>query len=287
MLNNIDGIDNIAFGADSLRNNTSGIRNLALGTSALRANTTGNSNVAAGNGALVANTTGSANMALGAGALAADTTGHDNAGIGSQALQATTTGTSNVGIGSGAGANLTTGNNNIDIANPGVAGEAGRIRIGTNGKQTTAFMAGINGVSIAGPTQPVLVNASGQLGTATASSAALKTDIRPLNPGRLLDLRPVSYRYKAAYAPLGDTGTQYGLIAEQVAKQFPALVQRDAHGKPAGVYYQQLPVLLLAKVQGQQKRIDALEAQNRRREAQNRRQQAQIDWLMRHARHHR
>jgi hypothetical protein len=43
------------------------------------------------------------------------------------------------------------------------------IRVGT--KQTKAFLAGISGTSIAGPTQPVLVNANGQLGTATAASA--------------------------------------------------------------------------------------------------------------------
>jgi hypothetical protein len=139
-------------------------------------------------------------------------------------------------------------------------------------------------------------HASGQLGTATASSAALKTDIRPLNPGRLLDLRPVSYRYKAAYAPLGDTGTQYGLIAEQVARTLPQLVQRDPLGRPTGMHYDQLPVLLLAQLQRQHQRlhfqggrlarqqneIDALKRQNQRLAHQ----QAHIQLLIRRARHH-
>ena len=42
---------------------------------------------------------------------------------------------------------------------------------GTPGTQTAAFLAGVSGVPIAGPTQTVLVNSSGQLGTAISSSA--------------------------------------------------------------------------------------------------------------------
>ena len=41
-----------------------------------------------------------------------------------------TTGSANVAIGRNAGQNLTTGSNNVDIANAGVAGESGTIRIG-------------------------------------------------------------------------------------------------------------------------------------------------------------
>jgi hypothetical protein len=54
----------------------------------------------------------------------------------------------------------------------------------------------VNGVSITGPTTPVLVNASGQLRTATASSRALKADVRPLTrrAPALPGLEPVSYR---------------------------------------------------------------------------------------------
>jgi len=87
-----------------------------------------------------------------------------------------------------------------------------------------------------------------------------------------MGLRPVSYRYRS-----GSTALQYGLIAEQVARRPPALVQRGADGRPAGVYYQELPVLLLGQVQRQQRHIHA---QDRRL----RRQQRQIDWLMRHVR---
>jgi hypothetical protein len=126
----------------------------------------------------------------------------------------------------------------------------------------------------------VLVNSAGQLGTAASSSARLKQNVRTLGAvaDRVLALRPVSYRYKPAYAH-GTNPTQYGLIAEQVAHHIPALVQYAPNGKPNGVYYQELPVLLLAQVQRQRHQIDA---QNRRLNHQ----QAQINWLMHHTHQH-
>ena len=142
-----------------------------------------------------------------------------------------------------------------------------RSESGPAGHPAGAFLAGVSGSSITGPTQTVLVNATGQLGTATASSAALKRDIRQLGPSasRVLALRPVSYRYKTGAAQL-----QYGLIAEQVARVFPALVQYGPSGKPSGVYYQELPVLLLAQLQRERTRAD--------------RQQRQLDQLAREMR---
>jgi hypothetical protein len=43
-------------------------------------------------------------------------------------------------------------------------------RIGTQGNQTRAFLQGVSGTSISGPTQRVLINANGQLGTAKAAA---------------------------------------------------------------------------------------------------------------------
>jgi hypothetical protein len=163
-----------------------------------------------------------------------------------------------VALGTGAGNKLTTGSDNVYIANRGAAGESGTIRIGAAPAQTSAFLAGVNGSSISGPTQTVLVNANGRLGTATASSRALKRYVRPLGRStgrRLLSLRPVSYRYKH-----GSSQRQFGLIAGQVARRLPALVQRGPSGRPAGVYYQELPALLLAEVKRQQREIRRLRA---------------------------
>jgi hypothetical protein len=64
----------------------------------------------------------------------------------------------------------------------------------------------------------------------------------------------VSHRYKRRYAQAGDE-RQYGLIAEQVARRLPALVDRGPNGKPAGVYYEELLGLLLAEVKRQHRAL--------------------------------
>src|SRR5262249_46987759 len=75
-------------------------------------------------------------------------------------------------LGTNAGINLTTGNNNVDIANDGKAGESKVIRIGTTGNQTRTWIAGISGRTVNGTGTPVVVNAQGQLGTASAAKPA-------------------------------------------------------------------------------------------------------------------
>jgi hypothetical protein len=77
-----------------------------------------------------------------------------------------------VALGSGAGQNLTTGSNNVAIASPGAAGESATIRIGTNAKQTAAFIAGISGASVPGNARQVLISPNGKLGTAPVRSGA-------------------------------------------------------------------------------------------------------------------
>jgi len=233
------------------------------GTQALYSNTTGFDNVASGVQALYSNTTGSDNVASGITALDQNTAGNGNVASGFEALFQNTTGANNVGLGFGAGASLTTGSHNVDIANTGVAGEAGKIRIGTKGVQSAAYLAGVSGKSIAGPAATVLVNRKGQLGTATSSERRLKRDIHPLRGAgsrRLLSLRPVSYRYRR-----GSDQRQYGLIAGQGARRLPALGQYGHRGQATGVYYQELPALLLAQVKRQQQEIQQLRKEVLRR----------------------
>jgi hypothetical protein len=132
-----------------------------------------------------------------------------------------------------------------------------------------------------------LINTTtGQLGINT-SSRRFKTDIHPLGSalGRLMALRPVSFRYKRGDVE-GPNPLEYGLIAEQVARLYPNLVAYGRDGKPLTVLYQELPALLLAQAQRQQIQIERQRLQNKALRAQNRHQQAQIDWLMRHARLH-
>jgi hypothetical protein len=257
---------NTANGASALLNNTTGSFNTAIGSGALLNNTTGYNNTANGNLALRLNTTGFRNTANGASALNDNTTGNRNTANGVFALSNNTTGSFNVALGYQAGLDLTTGNYNICIGHRGVAAESYAIRIGTTGIQTTAFVAGIRGVTTVNANAiPVLIDSAGQLGT-TSSSREVKQDIAALGAisERLLGLRPVSFRYKEQ-AARGDTTPQFGLIAEEVAEVFPELVVYDTRGRPETVKYHLLVPLLLNEVQ----RLDkAAELQRERHEAE-------------------
>jgi hypothetical protein len=139
---NTTGYYNTAAGTYALSANTTGYNNTASGYQALYANTTGHNNTAAGMNALYLNTTGFSNMAAGMSALAANTTGSNNTAAGPGALYANTTGNSNVALGYQAGNAQTTGSDNVYVANAGVAGESGTIRIGTAGTHTDTYLAG-------------------------------------------------------------------------------------------------------------------------------------------------
>ena len=63
-----------------------------------------------------------------------------------------------------------------------------------------------------------------------------------------MQLRPVTFRYKDS-AEKGPHSLQYGLIAEEVAKVYPDLVQYDKAGKPFTIYYHLLTPMLLNELQ--------------------------------------
>ena len=240
LMNNTMGVGNTATGGVALQNNTTGADNTATGQEALASNTNGIRNTATGSSALQNNTAGTSNTADGAVALYADTTGIRNTATGDAALERNTTGSGNIAVGAAAGSNLTTGNNNIDIGNVGVATDTNTIRIGTKGTQTRALIAGIYTSPVYG--SPVYVHANGRLGVAV-SSARYKRDIHDMGDAsaRLLQLRPVSFRYRQD--PKGML--QYGLVAEEVERVYPELVTRDDDGKVMGVRYDVIPALLL------------------------------------------
>jgi hypothetical protein len=193
-------------------------------------------------------------------ALYSNATGGNNTATGYHALYANTTGSHNIAVGFDAGSSLTSGSNNIDIGNTGVAGESGAIRIGTVGAQGATYVAGINGVTATSGVE-VFVTASGQLGTVT-SSRRFKRDIHDMGgvTDRLMKLRPVTFRYKQA----GESGAhplQYGLIAEEVAKVYPELVQYDRAGKPLAIYYHLLTPMLLNELQKSHRQNEILRSQ--------------------------
>jgi hypothetical protein len=242
LISNTTGSNNTANGLNALASNTTGSVNTANGVNALFHNTTGGNNTATGVGALFNNTTGSNNAGFGINALFSNTTGNVNVALGVNSLLRNTTGSSNIALGVNAGGNLTIGNSNIDIGNAGVAAEANTTRVGTQGTQRRAFIAGISGTGVTG--SPVVVNSSGQLGVAV-SSERFKEEIKRMDKASeaILALRPVTFRYKKNIDP--DGVPQFGLVAEEVAKVNPDLVVRDAKGEVYTVRYEAVNAMLL------------------------------------------
>jgi hypothetical protein len=203
--------------------------------------------------------------------------GNANSAVGFFALGNNSTGSRNVGVGQRAGWLQTTGNDNIYLANTGVAAESNTIRIGTPapgtvaGLHNRAFIAGIQGVMTGvADAIPVLIDSNGQLGT-VSSSRSVKKEIRDMGDAtaRLLDLRPVTFRYKheQTLPSGGDVPPEYGLIAEEVAEVFPDLVVYDEKGQPYTVKYHEMAPMLLNEMKKQQ---HTLEAQRQEIRAQQR-----------------
>ncbi|HEX4961869.1 MAG TPA: tail fiber domain-containing protein [Thermoanaerobaculia bacterium] len=262
---NTSGFLNTAVGTFSLDANTTGSLNTAVGTGSLPSNTTGNTNTAVGVEALNSNTTASSNTAVGYESLANATIGGNNTALGANAL-GSTNGSNNIGIGLLAGTNVTSGSYNIEIGNTAPGNESNTIRIGDVNRQTATFIAGINGATSSSGVA-VFVNANGQLGTLT-SSLRFKEDVQSMGEAShdLMKLRPVVFHYKAPYDD-GSHLLQYGLIAEEVAKVYPDLVQFDDKGQPFTVRYQSINVMLLNEIQKQKAQLDEQEARLKKLEA--------------------
>jgi hypothetical protein len=249
------GSANTALGAFSQNDTTTGSANTAVGAGSLTSNTGGGGNVAIGAGAMSFNLTGGNNVAVGLNALL-HSTGDSNTAVGTNALPSTT-GTKNIGLGLSAGGNITTGSNNIDIGNSAPGNESDTIRIGKT--QTAAYLAGVSGVTVASGVQ-VFIDSNGQLGTLT-SSARFKEDVADMagDSHMVMQLRPVTFRYKAPYDD-GSHRLQYGLIAEEVAKIDPELVQFDSDGQAQTVRYHVVNMMLLNEVQRQEAEVGTLRA---------------------------
>jgi hypothetical protein len=137
-----------------------------------------------------------------------------------------------------------------------IRGMGGAMLFGTNAS-TPAYQFGItNTGAIYNPTHGTTASAAnmfinsstGQISRST-SSRKYKRNIKTLpDAGSIIDgLRPVTYTSKCK----GDDPSQVmiGLIAEEVAEVCPELATFDKDGKPNGVQYERLAVLLLKEIQ--------------------------------------
>lgn len=259
LADNVTGNQNTAIGALSLHQTIAG-QNTATGAESLYSNTIGILNTANGIYALRANTEGMQNTASGVEALAINTTGSNNTAYGALALLNNVTGTENIAIGAYSGQNLT-GNDNIAIGDFGVAGENSTTRLG-DANQQRAFVGGIRGTTTdVADAVTVVIDSNGQLGT-ISSSRRYKQDINEMGSAsdRLLQLHPVTFRYKDTYAN-GEQPMDFGLIAEEVAEVFPELVVFNAENQPETVKYRLLSSLLLNEMQKQNSELKDLSGQ--------------------------
>jgi hypothetical protein len=123
------------------------------------------------------------------------------------------------------------------------------------------------------------------------SSERFKAEIKPMDKASeaILALKPVTFRYKKELDPKGSP--QFGLVAEQVAKVNPALVDRDGKGEIYTVRYEAVNAMLLneflkehrnvqeleATVAQQQKEIQALTASLKKQASQIQKVSAQLE----------
>jgi hypothetical protein len=285
------GNDNTAIGYGALWNNTTAHNNTAVGSGALYTQSftdanpayvtnntavgfqalysnqpgplnsvNGKNNTGVGMEALYSNTGGTGNTALGQQALSWNQTGNLNTALGRGAGR-TITGSNNIAIGADAGSGLETGNSNIHIGHTGYFYESNVMRLGDSAYQAKTYIAGIRGVTTSAANAiPVLIDANGQLGTAS-SSRRFKFDIADMDDtsSALMKLRPVTFRYRDDPSP-GGPALQYGLIAEEVAEVLPELVARSADGRVETVMYQFLTPMLLNELHKQQRASAAQQA---------------------------
>jgi hypothetical protein len=244
-----------------------GTANTSLGIDALAPPFTATNNVAVGRFAMFDIAVGSSNVAVGYNALTDNFSGGDNVAVGPNAMANVTSSSSyNLAIGSDgpagpAGTNITTNTSTAEvlIQNQGVGGESNSLRIGSSCCQLRTLVAGISGVTTGlANAVPVVIDSNGQLGTMN-SSGRFKEDVQDMGETSegLLRLRPVTYRYKQAYAD-GSQPLDYGLIAEEVELVFPDLVAKSSDGQLQTVQYQKLTPMLLNEVQRHDSRITTL-----------------------------
>lgn len=238
--------ESTAIGIGALSSLTGGIRSTAVGAGALSLNNA-NHNTGVGRSALQ-NATGGENAAVGAYALSSQTTGGGNTAIGYNA---------NVPVGSSI-------SNSTAIGYLAVVDASNKIRLG-NGGVTLVETAGDLRVGAGSPNGCVQDgNANALVGTCI-SDLRLKTQITPFSPllERLVSLEPVHFLWRAAEHPELQLGSEpsYGLIAQDVERIFPELVDDGPQGYKV-VRYGQLPLMLLMAIKEQQEIIGRQRAEN-------------------------
>jgi hypothetical protein len=153
----------------------------------------------------------------------------------------------------------------------------GNVGVGTTSPRDKLEVAGELRVSAC------VKNAAGtQIAGACPSDLRLKTNIQPFDPilTRLVNLQPVHFDWRAREYPEYHFGTlrSYGLIAQDVERDFPELVSADQRGFKS-VNYSELPLLLLQGIRDLNTESLTVHQQLKLQEDRNRQQAERIQSL--------
>ena len=274
--NNTIGFNNTANGRSALFSNTTGIKNTANGTDALKNNTTGNNNTAIGFATGLGITTGNANTILGANVagLAPNLSNNIIIADGDGIRRINVDAAGNVGIGTiapttklhvsgnaivsgvlrASGATWPAANTgkSVEIAYDGVA-DKGFVQ--SFDRDAALFKPLAIGATELSPVNDNFTDLGSSAlrwkkvyavnGSIQTSDRRMKKDINDIHYGlnSLMQLRPVSYKWKQ-----GDQGLKLGLIAQEVQKVLPEVVDVGTdENKTLGMNYSELiPVLIKA-----------------------------------------
>lgn len=270
----VTGDYNIAVGAEALKNSVSGTGNIAIGTEAMFSynyQTVGFSsghNISVGHrsmylvGPLVRN-----NIAIGQESLYKNN-GSENIAIGDYALYNSLSGTRNIAIGGGAGFNETA-NNKLYIENsnsntPLIGGDFTNDIVGINTPMANLATNPTWKLQVGGD-----INSTGVVraaGVALSSDIRFKKNIRPLQNSlaNISKINGVSYDWrKDEFKDRSFTDkSQVGLIAQEVEKIYPEMIDIDVSGYKSINYTQFTPILIEAIKELNQK-VDKLEYENK------------------------
>lgn len=163
-----------------------------------------------------------------------------------------------------------------------------QFRTGGNVTRLTITNTGSVGIGTTSPDQTLSVNGnaskSGGGSWASFSDQRLKDDINPLagTLDRLLTLHGVSFHYKDPAAINELTGTQIGLLAQEVERVFPQWVQTAGNGYKQVTYrgWEALTIEALRDLRAEKDRqIDTLKSDAANRDAESIIKQREVDDL--------
>jgi len=242
------GAFNVFIGADAGLANSDGQENVFIGTSAGEDNQDGDYNVFLGTLSGNSNTSGLGNVFLGQEAGMSNMGGSLNIAIGALSGNSNTAGSNNVFLGFSAGLNET-GSNKLYIDNSGASWDQALIY----GEFDFDYLSFYADMDVAGTVYA--------LDVVLPSDLKWKKNISGYEAAlpKILDLNPVSFDWRVEEFPNKKfpNGNQIGLIAQELEKVFPELVQETRKGDKA-VNYSKLTVVLLEAIQEQQLMIEEL-----------------------------